>query len=298
MTKKNPTANANSITTRAMLVSLNIQQWFGNKHDRKVAQEVADNHKSDVSMGRFVKKLVAKESLDKIRRITSAARLEHYKRTLPWQDGGTRILSSVAYFDYAEKMREFSAEWDAAVAEFLDEYPQLVADARKRLNGLFNQADYPAVNRMPRKFSFRFDVMPMPTAEDFRVQLGDEATARVRAEIEESVNASLKAAMDDIWQRLVDVVAHMKERLDLYSVEKDGTVNHAFRDSLVENVRELLAILPSLNITEDAKLKQMATRIDKELCTFSAEELRNDETARKETAQAAEAILKGMEAFI
>jgi hypothetical protein len=197
MTMKN--TEQNSITTRAMLVSLNIQQWMGAKHDKKVSQEVATAHQSDVSMGRFHKLLVAKECLEKLRGITSAARHEHYNRTLPWQDGGSRILSSKGYFDYAEKMREYSAQWDAAVAEFIAEYPNMVQDAKRRLNGLFKDQDYPTVQRMRRKFSFAFNVPPMPTAQDFRVQLGDEETARVRSEIEQSVNESICAAMADVW---------------------------------------------------------------------------------------------------
>jgi hypothetical protein len=288
----------NSITTRAMLVSLNIQQWMGSKHDKKVSEEVAVAHQSDVSMGRFQKLLVAKEALEKLRGITSAARHEHYSRTLPWQDGGARILSSKGYFDYAEKMRDYSAQWDAAVAEFVREYPNMVQDARRRLNGLFKDEDYPTVQRMRRKFSFQFNVLPMPSAKDFRVELGDEETARVRSEIEQSVNESIRAAMANVWARLHEVVARMKERLSAYSVAQNGTISHAFRDSIVGNIRELLDTLPTLNITEDDNLKQLAQRVEQELCTHTPDELRESEAARKQTAQAAEQILSSMEAYL
>jgi hypothetical protein len=288
----------NSITTRAMLISLNIQQWTGSKHDKKVSEEVAVAHQSDVSMGRFQKRLVAKEALEKLRGITSAARHEHYNRTLPWQDGGSRILSSKGYFDYSEKMREYSAQWDTAVAEFIADYPNMVQDARRRLNGLFKDEDYPTVQRMKRKFSFKFDVLPMPTAKDFRVELGDEETARVRSEIEQSVNESIRAAMADVWARLHEVVTRMQERLTVYSVDKDGAVSHAFRDSIVGNIRELLDTLPTLNITEDNNLTEIAQQIEQELCAHTPDELREDEAARKQTAEAAEQILTSMEAYL
>jgi Protein of unknown function (DUF3150) len=286
-----------SITKRAMLVSLNIQQWTGAKHDRKVSQEVAIAHNSDVSMGRYRKLLVAKESLERLRQLTSTARQEHYKRTLPWSDGGTRILSSEAYFEYAEKMRELGREWEPAVDEFLAQYPQVIAEARGRLNGLFNEEDYPTPANMRRKFSFTFSVLPMPTAKDFRVELGDAETKRVRAEIEESVNESLRVAMNDVWERLRDVVSRMVERLRAYSMTEKG-VSNPFRDSLVTNIRELLDVLPSLNITQDANLTEVAQKIGAELCRYDADTLREDTSARERTADAAEAILKQMEAFI
>jgi hypothetical protein len=289
---------AASITTRAMLVLLNINQWFGTKHDKKVSKEVADNHKSDVDMGRFNKRLVTKQSLENIRHLTSAARAEHYRLTLPWQDAGARILSSKGYFEYAEKMRKFQAQWEPAVAEFLAEYPAIIEDARRRLNGLFNDTDYPPIHKMRRKFSLQFNVLPMPTAKDFRVELGDEETERVRAEIEEQVNESIKRAMADVWRRIVEVVAHLKERLDAYTVDDKGAVVNPFRDSLVTNIRELLDILPTLNITQDAAITQFAARIDKELLARSADELRTDDAARQKTVKAAAEILKGIEDYI
>lgn len=287
----------NSITERAMLVSLNIQQWMGAKHDKKVSQEVAKTHNSDASMGRYRKMLVAKESLERLRQITSAARHEHYNRTLPWCDGGTRILSSTGYFDYAAKMREYQLEWDAAVAVFVDQYPTFVEAARARLNGLFNESDYPNPSKMLRKFSFAFNVLPMPVAEDFRVELGDIETARVRSEIEQSFNESLRVAMADVWERVHEVVARMAERLRSYSISKDGVAN-PFRDSIVTNIRELLEMLPSLNITEDPKLEQFAMRISAELCKYDADELRENDGARERTAKAAEAILEQMGDFV
>jgi hypothetical protein len=291
------TTATNSITERAMLVGLNIQQWLGAKHDKKVTQEVARTHNSDASMGRYRKMLVAKESLERLRQITSAARHEHYHRTLPWCDGGARILSSTGYFDYAAKMREFQLEWDAAVAVFVAEYPQFVEAARGRLNGLFNEADYPSPSKMRRKFSFAFNVLPMPVAEDFRVQLGDAETARVRSEIEDSFNESMRLAMADVWERVREVVGKMAERLRAYTVTNDGVAN-PFRDTIVTNIRELLEMLPSLNITEDPKLAQFATRISAELCKYDADELRENDGARERTAQAAEAILEQMGDFV
>jgi hypothetical protein len=154
------------------------------------------------------------------------------------------------------------------------------------------------VQRMKRKFSFQFNVLPMPTANDFRVELGDEETARVRSEIEESVNESIRVAMADVWARLHEVVARMKERLEAYTVADDGSVSHAFRDSIVGNIRELIDTLPTLNITEDDNLKQLAQRVNQQLCAFTPDQLRDDEAARKQTAQAAEQILTSMEAYL
>jgi hypothetical protein len=90
----------------------------------------------------------------------------------------------------------------------------------------------------------------------------------------------------------------MKERLEAYTVNGDGAVSHAFRDSVVGNIRELLDTLPTLNITEDKNLTEIAQQIEQELCAHTPDELREDEAARKQTAQAAGQILTSMEAYL
>lgn len=170
-----------AIAERAMLVDLNISNWGAVKHDKKISGEVATQHNSDVNMGRFNKRLLAKEALEKVKRIGNQARLEHYRLTLAWSDDGPRILGSAGYFGYCEFQRKKEAEYWAAVDEFVAAYPELVLEAQRRLNGLFNQADYPKPERIRAKFAFTVAVTPLPRAEDFRCNLAKDDVAAMRS---------------------------------------------------------------------------------------------------------------------
>jgi len=285
-----------SITEHAMLVDLTIKQWTAAKHDRKVSQEVAQLHGSDATMGRYNKLLVGREALEKLRKSATAAGQEHRRRTLPWLDSGPRILSSEGYFGYAEVMRGFEAEWEEAVDEFGHEYPAHIDDAQCRLNGLFRPEDYPPAHRIRDHFSFGYNVFPLPSSEDFRVQLGDVETARVRASIQDQLNQALDAATRDVWDRMQLAVGHMVERLSVYRVTAEG-VSGKFHDTLVDNVRELVDLLPTLNITGSAAIVELTERMNTELCRYSAQTLRDSTDARERTAAAAENILNHIEAF-
>src|SRR5579863_224358 len=116
-----------TLNDRAMLVELNISQWSASRNDKQVTREVAEKHGSDVSMGRYNKQLLSKAALEKIKKAASAARQEHYKRTLPWSDNGSRILTSAGYLTYSAEMRKLESEFYAAVAEFIQGYDQFVA---------------------------------------------------------------------------------------------------------------------------------------------------------------------------
>ncbi len=286
-----------TISTRAMLVDLTIRQWSGTKNDKTVSREVARNHGADETMGRYNKSLISKEAIEKIRKLAVEIAAEHRRRTLPWLDTGARILSSAGYQDYAAKMREFSDRWDVAVSDFVSNYDDYRDDARNRLGSLFNDADYPSRWAISERFAVGYNVLPVPDASDFRVDLGDYETARIQRSIEDASRAATEQAMGDVRDRIVDTVTHMVDRLNAYTVTAEG-VSGVFRDSLVENVRSLVDILPSLNLTQNPALDRTISRMRDELCKHSADKLRIDRRAREETAAAAADILSTMADFV
>jgi len=287
-----------NITEKAMLVSLTISQWTAVKNDRTVSREVANNHGSQEDMGKFAKSLVAKDTLEDIRRIASAARQKHYLRTLPWKDGGDRVLSSAGYMAYAEEMREFQTEFSTAVDKFCTGYDTARDDARIKLSGLFEESDYPDTGEIRSKFGMVFEVSPLSEANDFRVNLGDAETARIKSQIEADGQARLQKAMSDVWERLAGVVSHTAARLKSYQESPDGKVKNPFRDSLIGNINELLDLLPTLNLTDDVNIGQFASDIRASLTAYSPDQLRESETLRADVASKANDILSKMSAFL
>jgi hypothetical protein len=278
-----------------MIVTLSISQWTARKLDRKASREVAANHGSDEAWGRYNKRLVAEDAIKKVAKTATDARTYHYENTLPWDDKGGRILPAANYMEYTSKMRTFRDRFEAAVAELLDNYPSLVADARIALNGLFRQGDYPPAHQIARRYSFSTDVSPIPSGGDFRVALDAECVQQIREEIEQRTEEMATAAMRDLWDRLYTAVRHMADRLS--EPGKDGKPP-IFRDSLVNNLRDLAALLPRLNLTNDPDLERMRQSVVDELTATEPEVLRTDVHARREAAEKANAIAQKMGAFM
>jgi hypothetical protein len=274
-----------------MLARLRISRWSASKHDKKITADVAAQHAADPTMGRYTKRLVAKERLETIAQIATRARHHHYENTLPWLDDGARILPAANYFDYMQRQNALRAEFEQAVAEFAIAYPAVVDEAKASLNGLFDPADYPQPSDIRGKFTMQVDVDPMPTAEDFRVALSEDENSRIRESIQGRLDDAVQGAVSDVWHRVHEVVAKMVERLRAYQVDADGKVQNTFRDSLVGNVKSLVELLPKLNITGNNALEDMRHRLEAELCAFDAPTLREDANVRKEIADNADAIL-------
>jgi hypothetical protein len=289
---------AQHITERAMLVKISIHQWTARRHDKKVSDEVAQRHGSDATMGSYQKDLVAREALKEISEISSQIRTALYKRTLPWLDDGCRILPAAFYFDAMAEWKDLIHRREAKVGEFIANWDAVVADARLKLNGLFDERDYPRKERLPKAFEIDLTVFPLPAGDDFRVPLGKaEEEAQIKTQVEDRVNELIERATRDVWGRIHEVVERMVDRLRAYKVEEGKTVS-TFRDSLVENVRDLVGLLPGLNVAGDGELDAMTKRLSDALCVYDAQQLRDSDLLRHQIADRAEKILTEVSDFL
>jgi hypothetical protein len=121
----------------------------------------------------------------------------------------------------------------------------------------------------------------------------------VKSALQADMEAALKEAMLEPVRRVVDVVGKMAIKLKDYKPATDtGRAENTFRDSLVENVRELLPLLDAFNLTGDKNITKIAQRMEKELCKNDADTLREDDDVRKKVQKAADDILKQANALM
>lgn len=126
----------------------------------------------------------------------------------------------------------------------------------------------------------------MPDAADFRVDLDQATVLQMQAEMQDQIGQALKTATNDAFSRLHDVVQNMAEKLAAYDPAK-GKQGNPFRDSLVQNMRDLLEIMPGLNLTGDAKLAEAIAKASEHLAIHEAQDLRENAELRAETAKEA-----------
>ncbi|MGD0104317.1 MAG: hypothetical protein ABSC06_09795 [Rhodopila sp.] len=283
---------------RAMLVSLSISIWSARKHDVRISDQVAADHGADRSMGRYAKHLIPRGLFTAVNAANSALRDHHNVNTLAWGDDGTRILPAANYLAYQARQQSLEDAFGRAVRDFVACYPNYVEAARKALNGLFDARDYPAPARIVEKFGVRRHFMPVAQPDDFRVRLGDDHVAKIRAEIEARNAELVENANRDLWQRLQEVTSRLVERLSAFDVDPvAGTRLHPFRDSLIENVRSLLEIMPRLNITGDTRIERVRQDLADKVARHDPESLREDRILRAEVVDAASGILAQMEGY-
>ena len=290
----------NLLSQKAVLAGLTMSAWTARRIDKKITKETNRRHGASEDAGRYNKMLIAPEAFEDLQTIRSRARSTHLEMTQPWFDEGARILPTALYADYANKMRELRLAYNDAADVFAGKYPAMVEDARRRLNGMFHANEYPAPSQIRGLFDFDVKILPCPDAKDFRVDLAQEHAEDIRADIEARMQKALQDAMQEPVRRIIEVVGHMAERLRAYkpAARKGDRTEGQFRDTLVQNVRDLVDLLPAFNLTGDRALAQITERMKNELCVTDADDLRDDRRARKAVADAAESILAQAEQFM
>jgi hypothetical protein len=279
-----------TLSERALLVSLNVSQWNGRKLDKNETSNVAHRTGAVRGAARVNKDLLpGVSSLQRVQKLTGDIRTFVYKRTAPWAEG-TQIMQSAGYLDFMQDFGQLRREWEQAVDTFVQDYPQLQAMAQQSLGTLFDPADYPDATTLRERFSLDVRFLPVPNAADWRVDLGDEAIADLRADVERQVKAGQDAAMRAVFERIYDVAQKAHERL--------SDPKAIFRDSLVENAVQLCDVLPSLNITGDKRVDALRKVLQTSLGKYNPSTLRKDAVVRKKTADAMKQVMDKMGAFM
>lgn len=275
-----------TLRNQSMLVNLTIHKWSARKHDKSVSAEVEKSHGAK-DAGRYNKMLIDKSYLAPLDTLESEIRRFHYAHTLPWMDGGLRLLPSKLFMDYQKGMSGFKQRWATAVSDFQHDYADAVNQARTRLKTMFNAKDYPLGSELYSLFDIELEILPVPDAQDFRVDVAEETQNEIRAQITRSIEERQAKAIKDCYARMREVVERIaqtcsKEKARIY-------------DSMIDNTIELVRVLDGLNITNDPAITELQQNI--QALVVPAETLRNSPAARKAAAQSADEILEKMACF-
>ena len=279
-----------NLTHDAMLVGLRITAWSGRRYDRQASTHVAVHHEASVSAGRYNKRLLPKAAFAALTATVSAARSTHYAQTLPWDDQGSRLLTVANYERYTELMDGLRERMIRERARFIEDYEDNIDKARLDLGKLFRIAEYPSKEDLHGKFGMRYRIIPVPDADQFMAKLASDDTERVRRDIESQIEERLHDAVGDLYRRLGEAVERVSERL-----REDGEGKPlVFRDSMIGNIRELVDVVPRLNIFGDETLAQLCQQVKNRIAAVEPDALRPsrdfDPIARAQVKRDADAL--------
>ena len=281
-----------NIDTCAMLVEFNASVWTARKLDKTTTSEVVASKNAGAKDAARVNKhlLAGRTELDIIQQAVGRARQFVYDNTAPWSDSGLRLLPTINFMKFTERMNDFEEEMETLVKAFVVIYPTLITAQALALGDMFKRDDYPSANEMMTKFSFRVNYMPVPSSGDFRVDVGNQAQAELKARLESLTQERIDSAMADVRERLSTHLKRMSDRLTTDYIGGEAK-QRRFHDTLVDGALELCDLTKALNVTNDVALETARSQLEQLLVGVTPTDLRKNEAIRQDVKRNVDAIL-------
>jgi hypothetical protein len=264
-------------------VEFNASQWTARKLDKSTTEEVVRGKgAADKGAARVNKNLLAgRKELEVINQHVGAVRTYMYDNTLPWSDSGIRLLPSINFMQFNDKMQEYETTFNNLVDEFIDVYPTLITAQAMALGDMFDRGEFPSAHELKYKFNFRLNFMPVPSAGDFRVDVGNDAQKELQEKLSKLADERVEHAMRDVKTRLKEHLDRMSDRLSVDVVGQE-IVTRKFHDSLLETAHDLCEMVKVLNVVNDQSLETARRSLASLINGVDVKDLRKDMAARTE----------------
>jgi hypothetical protein len=277
-----------NLSKDAVLIRLTVGCWNGIRAAREVSEEMARRHGEGTVKASV--QLLRDADRKPLQKTAAAIRSFFYSRSLPFEDGGWRIIRVDRIVVTVRDIWSMIREYDIQVADWTERYRETKKACREKLCDLFDFVRFPSKEELLSLYHASYQIRPIATADMFDLPgVPEWSVGTMRNSLRLHQSHQIQAAQADIIARLRAAVENMATRLG-----KDGGL---FRDSLISNIKELCDTLPDLNLTRDAHLDMMISATKKTLCDYNPEQLRVDGETRKEAARMATRIVELLDKF-
>lgn len=267
------------------LITFEAKCYDPKKKDTSATHMAAATHKCGTESVAVIKNTVIDQRVADIKTILNRARSYHYKMTRSWAGRRVGIIRGPDLMDYIQQMNEFKREFAKAVDAAAAEWPKIIKEQQKRLNGLFRIEDYPTTDEFRSRFHLAYYPSQLPEQTDWRLDVDQETVDDLAGSFEDQMLERLNAMKATVLAETKDMLAHTRKLLG--KAEPKG-----IRAALVTNLRRQAEWLSDLNIDQDGSVRDVVKIIEGQVANESADELRENDLARLLADKAARKALK------
>jgi len=137
-----------SLSTSAVLVSVDVKTWTATKQDSNIADEVTDKKKADRGSGKFIKSLLQGNSSYRDI-INTRQKIYNWINQSAYRWNHSQDL--IPTVDLPKFTREFSMWEDlfnGQVDTFITQYPQAVSNQAMQQGDMYDSSDYPSADEV------------------------------------------------------------------------------------------------------------------------------------------------------
>lgn len=266
--------NVNDISTTLMKVTVNISCWGGIVKSRTIQNETATRHGIAVDATRSKVVMLPKSVMGKLTKHITSIRSFVEDNTLPFQNGGVRIIKASNYLKFLTHLDKLVDDYKVYVYdEIYSKYDELKDMAKERLNGLYDDSRFPMKETICDKYGVSKDTEPLTDVNDIRINgLNELEIEKIKSDLSESYQDKMINGQKAILGKLGDVVQSIAEKLD-----KDGGTRYK---GAIRNLMQLCDTVVRLNYLEISEIDELAKDIKDKFKDVTADRVKSSKTIK------------------
>ena len=279
-----------SLSKAAILVGVKFKKLGVQKSNSDAPILVArDMGLPDATVGKYYKKLFPSGAFSEVNTVMARIKRYHDKRTKPWESGYS-ILPNSGWAEYHQFMLEAQSDIESALDNEVLRYETVVESMKDLLQGMFSQADYPAVENLKHLIKFEVKSKLIPDTDDIRISLKDEEKDSLVEAVKAAEQDNLTQLSKELWKNLQEPLKSLKDRL----ADEDKRITKA----AMEGIQEVLKSIPAFNFQGNQELDDIIVKTKDIFEGVDEDDLQLDVNLRKSTEGKLDDILTQMDGYI
>jgi len=290
------------LTREGVLLNVSVHFWRGCKKLKAEDIGLDPDNVSDrlISLGH--KRLLPKEATAALALVEGRAHALVEAGTFPFLNGLAHFVPNSRLAEVTGKLKELEAEFWQAKNQFIERYGalresaaeewqtmarKLVADPERLVATI--EASFPPTGRMDHFFGFEVQLFQIAVPERLGLDmlaLGDqEELIRVR---QQAAQAAAQKIRSDVETFVADCVATLREQTAQLCQEMLASINTSETGVHQKTLNRLVKFIDQfkqMNFVNDTEMEQQLEGVRKELLSRTAEEYRDNATARNRLVQ-------------
>tara|TARA_Y100000361_G_scaffold154044_1_gene177880 strand:- start:1403 stop:2302 length:900 start_codon:yes stop_codon:yes gene_type:complete len=215
----------------------------------------------------------------------------------PWDSHGKRLIQVSTYQNIKQRLHDARAEFYDERDKFVGRYSETRQRAANDLQTLFDPDKFPSTQEVGDQFVFDIETEAITDVNNIIIKGSVELTEEVKLETERKYARKLNDSVKEIAGRIVDQIKTSMASIKNFHEKQIKGENTKFFATALTGITTLCDALPSLNITDDADIKNFEKQIRDSLYQLDADQVKESAAVREEVMEAGDSLLSALENY-
>jgi len=260
-----------------LLIKVTPHRVGGIKSFKKLDGELATINSGEEGSFKGAVRVLPKRVQTEIGSMVSSVLNSFYRISLPWEDGGWRVVRPENYHKVRELVEKYRVVCEDIKSHLIENHDQLKADCKVRLGDAYVEGIFPEKEYIRKQMGISMNVRPAISrgVEEFH-GLTDEDKRELESSIRESYESQFADAATAYKERLQTILNDWSTRLE--RKDQKGVRYKSMQNSAIE----ILEGLQDLNIFGDPEMDKVVHNLKEVITKADVDHIRDNEDGRKE----------------